>query len=214
MPKVAPNIAQNSTKDFFTNAFNNLKISEERVILIKKIAENVVVHLQTNNKVNLTYICTYNSRRSQMSQVWSSYAAHYFDMPFIKSFSGGTTVTSFFKNTIKTLKKAGFRFQLLEFSHQNSEYLISYENCKDSIIGFSKMHDHKMNKKPFFSITNCDIAHRNCSFITDSIENFHLPFTDPKIYDYTLQQDEKYMEINKQIAGEIHFLFLKIKELI
>lgn len=200
-----------NTKDFFEKSLKDLNIDENRIKLLKSIAISITNELKNNKSINLNYICTHNSRRSQLAQVWSSYATSYFKLKSIESFSGGTAVTAFFRNTVKTLQEVGFKFQILEFSHQNPEYLISYNNCTKPIISFSKLYDNKHNKKPYIAITTCSSADENCPFIPDAIQRFHLPFNDPKSFDNTLYQSEKYLETNKQIAGEIHFIFNYIK---
>lgn len=200
-----------NTEQFFNNALCELNLDKDRITLLKSIALYIVNEIKENKPVNLNFICTHNSRRSQLAQVWGSFAANYYKLNAIKNFSGGTAVTAFFRNTVKTLQEVGFSFQILEFSHQNPEYLISYKKCKNSIIGFSKFYDNAHNKKPYIAITTCSNANENCPYIPDAIKRFHLPFNDPKRFDNTLYQSEKYLEANKQIAGEIHFIFDFIK---
>jgi arsenate reductase (thioredoxin) len=200
-----------NTEDFFKNALNTLKLDKNRRQLLTSIAQFIAEEIKANKKVNLNYICTHNSRRSQLAQVWSSYACNYFKLSEVNSFSGGTAITAFYRNTVKTLQEVGFNFQIVEFSHQNPVYAINYKNCIDPIIGYSKLYDDEYNKKPFIAIITCSNAEENCPFIPDTIERFHLPFNDPKSFDNSLNQAEKYMETNKQIAGEIHFIFEKIK---
>lgn len=203
-----------NTEHFFKSALENLKINENRQKLLKSIALFIAKQMQQNKKVNLNYICTHNSRRSQIAQVWSNYAANYFKFSEVKSFSGGTEVTALYRNTVKTLQEVGFTFQIVEFSHQNPVYAINYKNGINPIIGFSKLYDDDHNKKPFIAITTCDSADEKCPFIPEAIERFHLPFNDPKTFDNTLYQSEKYLETNKQIAGEIHFIFKTINSII
>ena len=201
-----------NTEQFFKTALNNLKIDANRAQLLKSIALFVVNELEFNRKVNLNYICTHNSRRSQLAQVWSSYAANYFKLSEVKSFSGGTEATAFFRNTVKTLQDVGFTFQIVEASPQNPVYAINYKNGINPIIGFSKLYGDTHNKKPFIAITTCSSADENCPFIADAIERFHLPFNDPKSSDNTAQETQKYLQANMQIAGEIHYIFKMIHD--
>lgn len=201
-----------NTEQFFKTALNSLKLDNNRKELLNSIALFISKQLMLNRKVNLNFICTHNSRRSQLAQVWSSYAANYFKFTEVKSFSGGTEVTAFFRNTVKTLQEVGFTFQISEFSHENPVYAINYKNGINPIIGFSKLYDDQKNQKPFIAITTCSNADENCPFISNAIERFHLPFTDPKKYDNTTQQAEKYLETNQQIAGEIHYIFKIIQQ--
>ena len=202
------------TELFFNNAISDLKIDKSRIELLKSIAVFIIDELKIGNNINLNFICTHNSRRSQLAQVWSNYAAHYFKLKSIKTFSGGTAVTAFYRNTVKTLQEVGFKFQISEFSHSNPEYVIEYENCTNPIIGFSKYFDDRHNKKPFIAITTYSNAEKNCPVISDTIKRFSLPFSDPKIYDNSQNQAEKYLDTNKQIAGEIHYIFKMINQAI
>ncbi len=199
-----------NTEHFFSTALKELHINENRKHLLTSIANFVVSELKQHKPVNLNYICTNNSRRSQLSNIWSCYAANYFKLNTIKSFSGGTCVTSFYRNTVKTLQQAGFVFKLSEFSHHNPVYSIEYENCATPILAFSKLYNDAFNAVPFIAITTCSNADEHCPFISEAIQRFHVPFNDPKTFDNTLYASEKYVEINKQIAGEIHFIFKSI----
>ena len=202
-----------SIKSFFESAYKKYSLTNERenklVAISKKIAEEYIL----NKSVHLNFICTHNSRRSQLGQVWGFYAAQYFDLN-ITSFSGGTEVTAFYRNTVKTLQKSGFSFSLENFSHQNPKYLISFSGSKNNLIGFSKLYDNPINIEPYIVITTCDSADENCPFIPSAIHRFHLPFVDPKHSDGTENQEEVYLQTNKQIAAEVYYIFSKVKELI
>ncbi|QOD61788.1 hypothetical protein H9I45_04895 [Polaribacter haliotis] len=200
-----------STENFFKNAVKNVHITEERKNLLVKISEGIAKEYLKSGVVNLNFICTHNSRRSQLGQVWSFYTAHYFKLN-IHSFSGGTEVTAFHRNTVKTLQKAGFDFQVSDFSHQNPKYLISFAGNRKTILGFSKRFDHPENNEPFIAITTCNNADKNCPFIPTAIERFHLPFVDPKASDDTPERKETYLKTNRQIATEIHFIFSFVKK--
>lgn len=202
-----------STKKFFETSKNKISITDDRKTLLKKIAEEIANEYTKNKLVNLNFICTHNSRRSQLGQVWSYFAADYFDLN-MNAFSGGTEVTAFHSNTVKTLQSVGFIFDLENFSHENPKYLISFKNSKATILGFSKVFDDVENKSPFIAITTCNNADENCPFIPEAIHRFHLPFVDPKHSDGSDKQDETYLETNTQIAAEVFFIFSEVKILV
>jgi len=206
--------SETSTKVFFEKAFKRTEISTVRKELLVEIAQKIAAEYKKDKKINLNFICTHNSRRSQLAQVWGFFAAQYFVLPTIYSFSGGTETTAFHRNTVKTLQKSGFTFNLVEFSHQNPKYLISYKETNTSIIAYSKLFDDAKNNSPFIAITTCDSADANCPYVSHAIHRFHLPFVDPKHADETDKKDEVYLQTNKQIAAEIYFLFDKIKRLL
>jgi len=76
-------ILEDNTKlqKFFENSHSKGKISDERKALLITIAEKTNdVLLHTNLDIHLNFICTHNSRRSQLTQVWAYYAATYFEL--------------------------------------------------------------------------------------------------------------------------------------
>ena len=200
-----------STENFFLKAFNNIELSDDRKKLLLKISEGISTEYKKEGIVNLNFICTHNSRRSQLGQVWCFFAANHFDLN-INSFSGGTEVTAFFRNTVKTLQSVGFSFHLANFSHQNPKYVISFEGTSKSILGFSKRYDNVENKNPYIAITTCNNADTNCPFIPEAIYRFHLPFVDPKSSDGTELQEESYLKTNQQIAAEVYFILNEVKK--
>ena len=119
-------------KDFFETSQQNIVIDTTRKDLLVKIANKITANYN-NGIVNINFICTHNSRRSQLGQVWSFFAADYFNLP-INAFSGGTEVTAFHRNTVKTLTEVGCKFDVVEFSHTNPKYNISFDKNKPLII--------------------------------------------------------------------------------
>ena len=202
-----------SAKNFFLKASKKVSILDDRKVLLLKIAESIAIEYSKDEIVNLNFICTHNSRRSQLGQVWSFFAANYFNLN-IDAFSGGTEVTAFHRNTVKTLQKVGFHFQLENFSHQNPRYAISFDASNKEILGYSKVYNDPINAEPFMAITTCNNADTNCPFIPTASHRFHMPFVDPKASDGSEKQDETYLKTNMQIAGEIYFIFDKIKKLL
>lgn len=200
-----------NTKEFFLKSAQEVFISEERKSLLLKIANSIEVVYKLDNVVRLNFICTHNSRRSQLGQIWSYFAAEHFGLN-IHAYSGGTEVTAFHKNTVKTLQEVGFVFQIKEFSHQNPVYDISFENAQKSTVGFSKIYDNPINQSPYIAITTCDSADENCPFIPEALKRFHLPYTDPKFSDDTEQQQEAYLATNGQIAAEIFYIYSELKK--
>lgn len=202
-----------SIKNFFENSYKKISISEKRTMLLLKIAATIANEYSSKEIVNLNFICTHNSRRSQIGQIWSYYAAYYFKLN-INVFSGGTEVTSFNRNTVKTLQKTGFQFQLSDFSHQNPTYQISFDGSYGYILGFSKLYSNPINQEPYIAILTCNDAETDCAYIPSATHRFLLPFTDPKFADGTENQEEVYMQINAEIAAEIFLIFKQVKKLL
>jgi arsenate reductase len=201
-------------KIFFENSYKKLALDENRKNLLLRIADSIAETYKANNgQVSVNFICTHNSRRSQLGQVWTFFASHYFNLN-VTAYSGGTEVTAFHRNTVQTLKSVGFTFQVDEFSHQNPVYRVSFNGTRDYILGFSKTFDHHINQSPYIAITTCDSADQNCPYIAEAIHRFHLPYEDPKSSDGTPEQEATYLKTNGFVASEIYFIFMKVKEAI
>ncbi|WP_196893237.1 low molecular weight phosphatase family protein [Aureivirga marina] len=196
-----------NTENFFRISQNDIEITNDRKETLNDIAKAVLDEYLRNERVNLNFICSHNSRRSQFAQIWGNYAINFFSIPNMECFSGGTVVTALHRNTVKTLKEVGFRFDVKTFNHQNPEYLISYQDCKKPILAYSKLIEDQNNKSPYIAITTCNSIEKNCPLFTDCLAYFQLPYTDPKNYDYTALKNEKYNELNMNIASEMAFLF-------
>jgi arsenate reductase len=199
---------------FFKEAIKKATITNQRKVLLKSIAQKASDSSnESTDSLYLNFICTHNSRRSQLAQVWAYFASDYFNIPKIQPYSGGTAVTSFYKNTVKTLQSAGFTFNLAEFNHQNPKYEIRFNSEIKPLLGFSKLYDNALNSEQYIAITTCSSADENCPFIPNALFRFHLPFNDPKEFDDTEYAEEAYLKASRQIAAEIYILFQEIKNL-
>ena len=117
------------------------------------------------------------------------------------------------RNTVKTLQKVGFEFNILDFSHSNPIYDISFEGNKNLIKCFSKLYNDTENKHPFIAITTCSSADENCPYIAEAIHRLHVPYVDPKVSDNTPQMESKYLATSKEIAAEMFFIFQQVKSI-
>lgn len=207
-------IPKNNVKEIFEKALKATKLANNRENLLEKIANKIAKVIKENGTVNLNFICTYNSRRSQLSQVWAYYAMEHYGIYQGNSFSSGVTVSSFHGSTIKALEACGFRFSLEKFSHQNPKYIINFSGAQKEVLGFSKLIENDINETPFIAITTCDEAERKCSANLDGLEHFHLPYIDPKTSDGQPNEKETYLQTSLLIAGEMGYLFAKVKDLL
>ncbi|MDX1828288.1 MAG: hypothetical protein R3342_01960 [Lutibacter sp.] len=198
---------QKNTSTFFENAIIRYDIPKQRLNSLIKLSEFIADQLKNQSFVNLNFIDEDNSKISQLLQVWSSFAIHYFKLKNIQSYSGGISVSSVHKNTIKSLQKIGFKFQLVDFSHQNSSYLINSNNFTGTGLIFSKSVYDPTNKSPFIAIIVSENQNTISPYITDTAKLFHLEYPNPNSFDTNLFKIERYTALNLQIAAEIHFLF-------
>lgn len=186
-------------------------ISEER----KRILQPLINFIQqkNNNKepININFICTHNSRRSHLSQVWAQVAATHFNIPNVTCYSGGTEETALFPKVVETLTNQGFT--ILKLSETaNPIYAIKYSDNILPVIGFSKKYDNLFNPiSKFAAIMTCSQADNGCPFIAGAEERIPITFEDPKISDNTADQTKIYAERSLQIATEMFYVFSKIE---
>lgn len=183
-------------------------IASSRKILLLELAEHIKSNTSDKIPLDLVFICTHNSRRSQFGQVWATIAAQYFNIP-IKTYSAGTETTSFHPNAVQALVDAGVEVERIT-NEPNSQLKLTYGNDLHQIY-FSKKIDHQtLPQKDFLAIMTCSDAAENCPFIPNAKWRFPLTYEDPKKFDGTPQENEKYAERCRQIATELLFVFYSV----
>lgn len=187
-------------------------ISVDRRSVLQPLIDFIALKLAENSPINLNFICTHNSRRSHLSQIWTQVAAYYYKIENIHCYSGGTEETELFPKIAETLKNQGFNiFQISE--GKNPVYAIKYTENEFPIIGFSKKYDHIFNPTgQFCAIMTCSQADGGCPFIAGAEKRIPITFEDPKIADNTPFQDEVYTARSLQIAHEMFYVFSQLKK--
>jgi protein-tyrosine phosphatase/arsenate reductase len=186
-------------------------ISVERKLLLSHISKYIDSKRALDLPVNLVYVCTHNSRRSHFGQVWAAVAALYYQIPHVRTFSGGTEATAFSPNAIKALTRSGFEVTP-ETVEPNAHYTVRFGD-KESTACFSKVYDDEVNPKSnFAAIMTCSDAEENCPFIPGVELRIGTTYDDPKAFDGTPQQEEKYLERSNQIALECLYVFSLVKD--
>jgi len=186
-------------------------IPGDRKLLLEKIAQYIANKKALNVPINLVYICTHNSRRSHFGQIWAKVAANYYSVKNINTFSGGTEATAFNINAINALQNLGFNIKKIN-QEINATYQVYYDDKEMPQVCFSKEYDNDVNpKKDFAAIMTCGEAEENCPFIPNVDLRIATTYNDPKEFDHTPLQDEKYKERCLQIALETMYVFHLIK---
>jgi protein-tyrosine phosphatase/arsenate reductase len=181
-------------------------IAAERKELLVKISNYIQSKIANNEPINLVYVCTHNSRRSHFGQVWAAVAANYYAIPNVSTYSGGTEATAFNPNAINALKTAGFEISAYS-TDANPTYIVRFGD-NESTTCFSKVYDNEVNPKSnFAAIMTCSDAEENCPFIPGVDLRIGTTYDDPKAFDGTTLQDEKYLERSNQIALECLYVF-------
>ncbi|CAN5489537.1 protein-tyrosine-phosphatase [soil metagenome] len=184
-------------------------IPEERKKALEKVAGFIARKRKSGEKANLIYICTHNSRRSHFGQIWAQVLANYFGFDHVQAFSGGTEATAFNPIAIKAISSAGFKVIPSEDSKDPINPVLEvYYGESPKVVAFSKKYDHPANPVDgFCAIMTCSDADENCPFIPGASLRVATAYEDPKKFDNTPHQAEKYTERCRQIASEIYFMY-------
>ncbi|MGL4631695.1 MAG: protein-tyrosine-phosphatase [Leadbetterella sp.] len=204
---MVPEIAQIIEKFDFDS------IEESRKSDLNALANFIKNKVDRNEQIRLNFICTHNSRRSHLSQIWAQTLAYHFGVKDVFCYSGGTEATAMFPKIAETLVKQGF--EIMQLSHEsNPVYAVKYAENEPSIICFSKAYDHVFNpKEQFVAIMTCNNADIGCPIVVGSEARFPIKFEDPKAFDGTDLMDVKYAERSLQIGEELAYVFRMVGHL-
>ncbi len=185
-------------------------VSNQRKTILQPLIDYIQGKVNSKKPVNLNFICTHNSRRSHLAQVWAQFAAAYYNIPNINCYSGGTAETALFPKVIETLSNQGF--QIFKITDSNNPiYAIKYDENSSPIIGFSKKYNDAFNPiSNFAAILTCSQADEGCPFISGAEKRIPITYEDPKISDDTTEQTEVYKQRSFQIATEMMYIFSQI----
>ena len=190
---------------------NTDAISTERKEMLQPLIDFIQTKVTEQQEIRLNFICTHNSRRSHLAQVWAQTVAAYYNIQHVFCYSGGTEATAMFPMVAKTLENQGFQINTIAETN-NPVYAIKYADNEHPIIGFSKKYDDAFNpNKQFAAIMTCSQADDGCPHISGAEKRIPITYDDPKAFDNTPQQAEKYAERSLQIAAEMLYVFSQIK---
>ena len=190
------------------NSLPITEISSDRKLILQQVIDYINDKMLKNEPVKLNFICTHNSRRSQLAQIWAQTAANYYKISAV-CYSGGVEVTAFNENAVEAIIQAGF--EVSKEGDDNPIYLVSSSTTDKPIPVFSKLYDDMTSpNRGFAAIMTCSDADENCPFIPGTDVRIPLLYDDPKEFDNTPFAGEKYSARSNQIATEMFYIFSKI----
>lgn len=207
-----------SINDLLKNQISDLVreknlITEERKKELGKLSEKVFTQIKEHGYSRLIFVCTHNSRRSQLAELWMRTACKYYKLENITSYSGGTEATAFNKRMVDAVIRFGFNIQKTN-DNQNPKYKAKLSNQdEEETIMFSKKYDDPANPfKDFIAVMVCSQADADCPFVPGAYSRVSLPYEDPKEYDDTEIESKAYDEKVREIGREMLYLGRLLKE--
>lgn len=188
-----------------------ISVPNERKEILNPLIEYIQHKVNSNQEIRLNFICTHNSRRSHLSQIWAQTMAFHFNIKNIFCYSGGTEATAMFPKVGETLVHQGFEIKKLS-EEQNPVYAVKFDENQHPIICFSKAYFDEFNpKSQFGAIMTCNNADVGCPMVFGAEARFPIKYDDPKAFDGTDLMNEKYTERSMQIASEMYYVFSQLK---
>ena len=184
-------------------------ISEERRRALDDLAVFVSSKRRSGETAELTFICTHNSRRSHMGQLWAATAAAHFGIDEVRTYSGGTEATAFNLRALAAMERAGFVIE--KPRGDNPRYRVTFDESGPVIECFSKTYDDPLNPaEGFAAVMTCSEADAACPVVLGAALRVPIRYKDPKVADGTPQEAAVYDERCLQIATEMLYLFSRV----
>jgi arsenate reductase (thioredoxin) len=185
-------------------------IRPERKELLRGLARFVESKIGAGEPIQLTFICTHNSRRSHFGQIWAAVAAAWYGIADVHTFSGGTEATAFNPRAVAAVQQAGFRVE--NPGGDNPHYMVRFSEAGPALECFSKTFDDPHNpSRHFAAVMTCSDADENCPFIPGAAYRAPVTYEDPKEADGTPQEAARYAERCRQVATELLYVFSQMK---
>lgn len=187
-----------------------VKIPEARQVQLLKLSAYIRKKRDAAQPIQITVICTHNSRRSHMGQIWLQVAAACYGITNFQSFSGGTEATAFHPNAIAAMRRAGLEMNTVD-DNTNPIYNVRFSKEHPRFVVFSKVYNATSNpQRNFAAVLVCDSADEACPTVMGAEARFAITYQDPKAFDATDVEAEKYDERTRQIAREFFFAMSRV----
>ena len=178
---------------------------------IKKIASAIETLVHEHGEVNVIFVCTHNSRRSQACELWAHTFIHHFGLKGVKVYSAGTEKTKFNYRMADAARRWGFRVGVHRDTSEEVYSIASPYNKDDARSYTSKVLDDKtLPRENVVAIMTCDHADQNCPSVPGAVARFSLNYKDPSTYDGDPAETSLYDVVFKKIGMEMGVLFANI----
>jgi len=185
------------------------RVPAERREELTRLAAFVRSRTDAGERAQLTFICTHNSRRSHLAQVWSQTAAAWYGVEGVETYSGGTEATAFDPRAVAALERAGFAVG--RPGGDNPRYAVRFGPAAPEMFCFSKVYSDPPNPlEGFAAVMTCTAADEACPIVHGAALRVSLPYLDPKQADDTPEEARRYDERSLQIAAEMFYLMSRV----
>lgn len=160
--------------------------------------------LSESRLARLTFICTHNSRRSHLSQIWAQVAAAYYGLEGVETFSGGTEATAFNPRAVAAMRRCGLKITTDDANAVNPRYSVFISDTSTPQVCFSKVYTQSPNPTSgYCAVMTCSQADDACPIVMGCDLRLPIRYEDPKVADDTEFEAQRYDERCAQICCEM-----------
>ncbi len=208
--------SKSSSKNAIGGKIISLVDQEELIPSTRKnqlyhLAAEISKQIKEAGFVKVIFICTHNSRRSQLAEIWLHTACEYFGVEDIHTFSGGTEATSFNPRMVDAVRRFGFQ---LDTSNQSDNPVYVFQSASRTVSKkmFSKRYNHDFNpQNDYIAVMVCSEADEDCPVVIGAVARFAVPYEDPKAFDGSRREQIAYDNKVEEIGREMLYLVKMIK---
>lgn len=187
-------------------------IAPERRSRLERLAAFIRDRRARGEPARLLFVCTHNSRRSQLAMVWAAAAALAAGVDGVEVFSAGTEATAFHPEAVAALGRAGLEATRLDGS-DNPRHAVRPGAAAPPLEAFSKTLDHpSLPERGFAAVMTCSEADAACPVVAGASVRIALPYRDPKAADGTPRQAAAYDACCAEIAREMLWTFAQVAD--
>lgn len=182
-------------------------IPTDRQNELAKVADFIRQRLSKSEPAKLTFICTHNSRRSHLSQIWAQVAAAYYGLDGVQTYSGGTEATAFNPRAVAAMQRCGLKIIPDDPTASNPRYSVFTSDTSTPLVCFSKVYSEPPNpSKDYCAVMTCSQADDACPLVIGCELRMPIRYEDPKVADDTPFEAQRYDERCAQICCEMLFM--------
>jgi arsenate reductase len=182
------------------------EIPDSRRLELDHLAAAVGERIGATGGADLVFVCTHNSRRSQLAQIWAQVAAAWHGVAGVRSFSGGTEATAFDQRARAAVARAG---AVVEVAPDGTNPMVTVSGWPGAPLHcWSKRFQDDANPgSGHLAVMTCGSADEACPVVPGAAARIALRYVDPKVADGTPEESQTYDARSREIARDLLYAF-------
>jgi len=180
-----------------------------REALLDELAR--AIHDRQPGTAQLLFVCTHNSRRSQMAQVLATTLARERDVN-VEAYSAGSEVTAMHPSAIAALERFGLSV-VNRSRDADANPVVELRGPHDGPLmrcWSKRIDDASIPREDVIAVMVCAEADEACPSVPGAVVRIPLRFDDPRVADGTPDAADTYDKCCEQIARELREVYWRV----